>query len=59
MRGLPYVASLGYGLFTPDNSVAGVEVAGTVDGIVKHVTRFKRGNDRSVPIEDVPAWART
>jgi NADPH:quinone reductase-like Zn-dependent oxidoreductase len=44
MRGLPYIARLGYGVLTPKNSVAGMEVAGTVEGIGKDVTRFQPGD---------------
>jgi len=58
MRGLPYVASLVYGLFKPITALREWRSLGQWME-VKHVTRFKRGNDRSVPIEDVPAWART
>ena len=45
MRGLPYIARLGYGLLTPKNSVAGMEVAGKVEGIGKDVTRFQPGDE--------------
>ena len=45
MRGLPYIARLGYGLLTPKNSVAGMEVAGKVEGIGKDVTRFQVGDE--------------
>ena len=41
MRGLPYIARLGYGLLTPKNSVAGMDVAGKVEGIGKGVRRFQ------------------
>ena len=44
MRGLPYIARLGYGVLTPKNSVAGMEVAGTVEAIGKDVTRFQPGD---------------
>src|SRR4030095_4624139 len=44
MRGLPYIARLGYGLLTPKNSVAGMEVAGK-GGIGKGVTRFEPGDE--------------
>ena len=33
MRGLPYIARLGYGLATPRHSVAGMEVAGRVEAV--------------------------
>jgi NADPH:quinone reductase-like Zn-dependent oxidoreductase len=45
MRGLPYIAHLGYGLLTPKNRVAGMEVAGKVEGIGKGVTRFQPGDE--------------
>jgi NADPH:quinone reductase-like Zn-dependent oxidoreductase len=45
MRGLPYIARLGYGLLTPKNSVAGMEVAGKAEGIGKDVTRFQPGDE--------------
>ena len=43
MRGLPYIARLGYGLLTPKHRVAGMEVAGKVEGIGRNVTRFQPG----------------
>jgi NADPH:quinone reductase-like Zn-dependent oxidoreductase len=45
MRGLPYIARLGYGLLRPKNSVAGMEVAGKVEAIEKDVTRFQPGDE--------------
>ena len=45
MRGLPYIARLGYGLLAPKHSVAGMEVAGTVEGIGSNVTRFQPGDE--------------
>lgn len=45
MRGLPYVARLGYGLRTPKSRVPGMEVAGHVDAIGKSVTQCRPGDD--------------
>ena len=45
MRGLPYIARLGYGLLTPKHGVAGMEVAGKVEGIGRNVTRFQPGDE--------------
>ena len=45
MRGLPYIARLGYGLLTPKHCVAGMEVAGKVEGIGRNVTRFQPGDE--------------
>ena len=45
MRGLPYIARLGYGLLTPKNSVPGMEVAGRVEAVGNNVTKFRPGNE--------------
>ena len=45
MRGLPYIARLGYGLLTPKHSVPGMEVAGRVEAVGKSVTRFRPGDE--------------
>jgi NADPH:quinone reductase-like Zn-dependent oxidoreductase len=45
MRGLPYIARLGYGLLTPKHSVPGMEVAGRVEAVGKSVTQFRPGDE--------------
>jgi len=45
MRGLPYIARLGYGLLTPKDSVPGMEVAGRVEAVGNNVTKFRPGNE--------------
>ena len=45
VRGLPYVARLGYGLRTPRHRVAGLEVAGRVAAVGGKVTRFRPGQE--------------
>jgi NADPH:quinone reductase-like Zn-dependent oxidoreductase len=45
MRGLPYIARLGYGLLTPKHRVPGMEVAGSVEAVGKSVTRFRPGDE--------------
>ena len=44
-RGLPYLARLGYGLRKPGHTVAGLEVAGLVEAVGKHVTQFRVGDE--------------
>src|SRR5215213_4798744 len=46
MTGLPYPIRLaGYGLRAPKNPVVGSDVAGVVEAVGKHVTRFQRGDE--------------
>jgi NADPH:quinone reductase-like Zn-dependent oxidoreductase len=45
MRGLPYLARLGYGLRTPKHRVPGMEMAGRVEAVGKSVTRFRPGDE--------------
>jgi NADPH:quinone reductase-like Zn-dependent oxidoreductase len=45
MRGLPYVARIGYGLFKPKHRVPGFEVAGHVEMAGKNVKQFRPGDE--------------
>lgn len=45
MRGIPYVARLFIGLRTPKQTVAGADVAGTVEAAGRNVTRFRPGDE--------------
>jgi len=45
MRGLPYIARIGYGLLKPKNSVPGLEVAGHVEVLGKNVKQFQPGDE--------------
>lgn len=45
MRGLPYIARAGYGLFKPKNRVPGMEVAGHVEAVGKNVKQFQSGDE--------------
>ena len=45
MRGLPYIARMGYGLLKPKNSVPGFEVAGHVEAVGKNVKQFQPGDE--------------
>ncbi|MGD8867906.1 MAG: NAD(P)-dependent alcohol dehydrogenase, partial [Gemmatimonadales bacterium] len=45
MRGLPYVARLATGLFSPKHLVPGREVAGQVEATGGNVTQFKPGDE--------------
>lgn len=44
MRGEPYLMRLGGGLGAPEESLLGVDYAGTVEAVGKNVTRFKPGD---------------
>jgi NADPH:quinone reductase-like Zn-dependent oxidoreductase len=44
MRGSPYIARLRAGLRKPKDSVLGADVAGQVEAVGKHVTRFRPGD---------------
>jgi NADPH:quinone reductase-like Zn-dependent oxidoreductase len=45
MSGLPYIARPVYGLRRPKNGVRGTDVAGTVEAVGGHVTRFQVGDE--------------
>ena len=45
MTGLPYLIRLGFGLRAPKYPVLGMDVAGRVEAIGKHVTQFAVGDD--------------
>jgi NADPH:quinone reductase-like Zn-dependent oxidoreductase len=45
MRGSPYVARLQAGLRKPKDSVLGADVAGQVEAVGKHVTKFQPGDE--------------
>ena len=45
LTGKPYVMRLSSGFGAPDDSRVGVDFAGTVDAVGKHVRRFKPGDD--------------
>jgi NADPH:quinone reductase-like Zn-dependent oxidoreductase len=45
VRGLPYIARMVTGLFKPKNRVPGRDVAGRVEAVGKHVTRFQQGDE--------------
>jgi NADPH:quinone reductase-like Zn-dependent oxidoreductase len=45
MRGSPYIARLQAGLRKPKDSVLGADVAGKVEAVGKHVTKFQPGDD--------------
>jgi len=44
MRGAPFVARLGEGLFKPRNKFLGADVAGRVEAVGKNVTEFQPGD---------------
>jgi NADPH:quinone reductase-like Zn-dependent oxidoreductase len=45
LRGRPYIARLQAGLRKPKDSVPGADVAGQVEAVGKHVTKFQPGDD--------------
>jgi NADPH:quinone reductase-like Zn-dependent oxidoreductase len=45
MRGSPYIARLQAGLRKPKDSVLGADVAGQVEAVGKHVTKFQLGDE--------------
>ena len=45
MRGSPYVARLQAGLRKPKDTVLGADVAGQVEAVGKHVTKFRPGDE--------------
>jgi NADPH:quinone reductase-like Zn-dependent oxidoreductase len=45
MRGSPYIARLQAGLRKPKDSVLGADVAGQVEAVGKHVTKFQPGDE--------------
>src|SRR5947209_1584978 len=45
MRGSPYIARLQAGLRKPKDRVLGADVAGQVDAVGKHVTKFQPGDE--------------
>lgn len=45
MRGLPYIARLGYRLSTAKHGVPGIEMAGHVEAVGNNVTQFRPGNE--------------
>jgi NADPH:quinone reductase-like Zn-dependent oxidoreductase len=45
MRGSPYISRLQAGLRKPKDSVLGADVAGRVEAIGKHVTKFQPGDE--------------
>lgn len=45
MRGLPFVARLGTGLFKPRNRVPGLDVAGHVEAVGKNANEFQQGDE--------------
>jgi NADPH:quinone reductase-like Zn-dependent oxidoreductase len=45
MRGNPVIARLVMGLRTPRNTIAGADVAGTVEAVGREVTRFRPGDE--------------
>ena len=45
LRGKPFIARLMFGLFKPNRSVTGVDVAGVVEAVGSAVTRFKPGDE--------------
>jgi NADPH:quinone reductase-like Zn-dependent oxidoreductase len=45
MRGSPYISRLQAGLRKPTDSVLGADVAGEVEAVGKHVTRFQPGDE--------------
>jgi NADPH:quinone reductase-like Zn-dependent oxidoreductase len=45
MRGSPYISRLQAGLRKPKDSVLGADVAGKVEAVGKHVTKFQPGDD--------------
>jgi NADPH:quinone reductase-like Zn-dependent oxidoreductase len=45
MRGVPYVARLEMGLRRPRNTIAGADMAGTVEAVGRKVTRFRPGDE--------------
>ena len=45
MRGLPYIVRMGEGLRKPKRTVPGIDVAGQVEAVGKHVTQFQPGDE--------------
>jgi NADPH:quinone reductase-like Zn-dependent oxidoreductase len=45
MRGVPYLARLEMGLRQPKNTIAGADMAGTVEAVGRAVTRFRPGDE--------------
>lgn len=45
MRGLPYFARTGYGVFKPKNRVPGMDVAGYAESVGRNVKQFQPGNE--------------
>ncbi|MEU4715692.1 NAD(P)-dependent alcohol dehydrogenase [Micromonospora purpureochromogenes] len=45
MTGLPYPVRLGYGLRRPRHRVPGMDLAGVVEAVGRHVTRFAPGDE--------------
>jgi NADPH:quinone reductase-like Zn-dependent oxidoreductase len=45
MRGSPYISRLQAGLRKPKDSVLGADVAGPVEAVGKHVTKFQPGDE--------------